>query len=86
MKGTTSAGDHGAPASATAGRGENQPIDTSQLGAALGSDTVDELAGQTGMGRDEVLSELAQELPDAVDQITPDGRIPTPDEVSSRWV
>jgi uncharacterized protein YidB (DUF937 family) len=45
-----------------------------------------ELAGQTGMGREEVLSELAQELPDAVDRFTPDGRVPTPDEVSSRWV
>ena len=67
-------------------RGENQPIDPSQLGAALGPDTVDELAGHTGMDREDVLSELAQELPDAVDQVTPDGRIPTPDEVSSRWV
>ena len=36
------------------GRGENQPIDPSQLGAALGPDTVDELAGDTGMEREEV--------------------------------
>jgi uncharacterized protein YidB (DUF937 family) len=77
---------HGNIIDSWVGTGANQPIDSSQLGAALGPDTVDELAGQTGMGREEVLSELAQELPDAVDRFTPDGRVPTPDEVSSRWV
>ena len=68
------------------GRGANQPIAPHQLGEALGPDTLDELAGETGMPRDELLSELSQELPDAIDQFTPDGRIPTETEVSSRWV
>jgi uncharacterized protein YidB (DUF937 family) len=77
---------HGNIIDSWVGTGQNQQIDPSQLGAALGPDTVDELAGQTGMPREDVLSELAQELPNAVDQFTPDGRIPTPDEVSSRWV
>jgi uncharacterized protein YidB (DUF937 family) len=68
------------------GTGPNQPIDPSHLGDALGPDTVDELAQQTGMPQDQVLGELSQELPDAMDHFTPDGRLPTEDEASSPWV
>ena len=68
------------------GPGANQQIAPHQLGEALGPDTVDELAQQTGLPPDQVLSELSQELPDALDQFTPDGRMPSEDEVSSRWV
>jgi uncharacterized protein YidB (DUF937 family) len=35
--------------------------------------------------RQQLLSELSEELPDAVDHFTPDGRLPTEQEVSSRW-
>ena len=68
------------------GRGENQPIAPHQLGQALGPDTLDELSGQTGMSREDVLAELSQELPQAIDQFTPDGRVPTEEEITSRWV
>jgi uncharacterized protein YidB (DUF937 family) len=68
------------------GRGENRRLAPHQLAEALGPDTVNELERETGLPRDEVLSELSQELPDAVDRFTPDGRLPTEDEVSSRWV
>jgi uncharacterized protein YidB (DUF937 family) len=68
------------------GRGQNQRLAPDQLAQALGPGTVDELAQHTGMPRDEVLSELSQELPEAVDQFTPEGRIPTEDEAQSRWV
>jgi uncharacterized protein YidB (DUF937 family) len=37
------------------------------------------------MQRDELLSGLSRQLPDFVDQLTPDGRIPTDKEASS-WV
>jgi uncharacterized protein YidB (DUF937 family) len=37
------------------------------------------------MPRQQLLSELSDHLPDAVDQFTPDGRLPTHEEVSSRW-
>lgn len=57
--------------------GPNQPIAPQALGDALGADTVEELEQHTGLPRDTLLSELAQELPDAVDQITPGGRLPT---------
>jgi uncharacterized protein YidB (DUF937 family) len=48
----------------------------------LGADTLDALAQQTGMSRQQVLAELAKQLPQAVDQLTPQGRIPTEHEAS----
>ncbi len=39
---------------------------------------------QTGMSREELLSGLSQQLPEAVDHLTPEGRLPTENEVSSR--
>ena len=37
---------------------------------------VDELAQHTGPSRDEILSRLSRDLPDAVDKYTPEGRLP----------
>ena len=68
------------------GRGQNRRIAPDELEQALGPDTIQDLEQETGMPRDQMLSDLADELPDAVDQFTPDGRLPSEDEVSSRWV
>jgi uncharacterized protein YidB (DUF937 family) len=37
---------------------------------------------QTGMSREELLAGLSRELPKAVDQLTPDGRLPTEQEAA----
>jgi uncharacterized protein YidB (DUF937 family) len=42
------------------------------LGGGLGAD----LSQKTGLSRDELLARLSRELPKAVDQYTPDGRLP----------
>jgi uncharacterized protein YidB (DUF937 family) len=57
-----------------------------ELSQALGPNTLDELEQQTGLPRQQILSELSEELPDAVHQFTPDGRLPTEQEASSRVV
>jgi uncharacterized protein YidB (DUF937 family) len=62
------------------GRGPNREIGPQELEAALGHDTVQELADQSGRPYMDVLSELSQSLPDTVDQLTPDGRLPNDDE------
>ena len=67
------------------GRGENQSIGPNELGNALGADDIDAVSQQTGMPREQVLSELSQHLPEFVNQLTPDGRLPTDDE-ASHWV
>jgi uncharacterized protein YidB (DUF937 family) len=61
-------------------KGPNQPISTDQLERALGSDVVSNLSEKTGLSRDELLSRLARTLPEAVDTLTPEGRVPTEDE------
>ncbi|WP_201842622.1 YidB family protein [Microvirga zambiensis] len=66
--------------------GQNRRIAPDELSQALGPNTLEELEQQTGLPRQQLLSELSEELPDAVDQFTPDGRLPTEREVSSRWV
>jgi uncharacterized protein YidB (DUF937 family) len=64
------------------GHGPNQPIAPGSLESALGSDAIDALSKQTGMDRQELLSGISQYLPGLVDHLTPDGRLPTPDEAA----
>ncbi|MBA1159127.1 YidB family protein [Microvirga mediterraneensis] len=65
------------------GTGQNRRLAPDELSQALGTDTLDELVQQTGLPRQQLLSELSEELPDAVDQFTPDGRLPTEQEASA---
>jgi len=67
------------------GRGENKQIGPNDLANALGADQLEMLTHQTGMSREELLDGLSQQLPQFVDQLTPDGRLPTEDE-ASRWI
>jgi uncharacterized protein YidB (DUF937 family) len=66
-------------------RGPNQDISENDLARSIGSEDLDALSRHTGMSRNELLSGLRRELPGAVDELTPEGRVPTPDE-ASRWV
>lgn len=60
------------------GSGPNKQIAAPDVEKAVGSDTIDALAKQTGLSRDEILARLSRELPDAVNKYTPDGRLPHP--------
>jgi uncharacterized protein YidB (DUF937 family) len=64
--------------------GPNKPISPGDLASALGADQISSLMSQSGLSRDELLSGLSQHLPEVVNHLTPDGRLPTEDEVSSR--
>jgi len=65
--------------------GPNASLTEHDLEKAVGADTLDALARQTGTPRDRLLAELAQRLPHNVDQMTPQGRIPNERE-ASQWV
>ena len=73
---------HGHAAESWVGTGPNKEIAPGDLADALGSDTLDTLSRQTGMGQNDLLEALRQQLPDFVDQLTPHGRIPTEEEAS----
>jgi uncharacterized protein YidB (DUF937 family) len=62
------------------GPGANKTISQDDLAGALGGDTLDTLAQQTGMDRDDLLAGLSRYLPRFVDELTPDGRLPTEEE------
>ena len=63
-------------------KGSNEPIAPQELEQTLGEERIQWLMEQTGLPRDELLSGLSSELPNAVDELTPDGRVPTDDELS----
>jgi uncharacterized protein YidB (DUF937 family) len=63
-------------------KGPNQPIAPTDLEKVLGSEKIEWLMKQTGMSRDELISGLSRELPTVVDQLTPEGRLPTPQEAN----
>jgi len=56
--------------------GENQPIAPDQLGQVLGPDALSALTRQTGGQSGDVLGQLAQLLPQVINQLTPQGRVP----------
>jgi uncharacterized protein YidB (DUF937 family) len=62
------------------GTGPNKGISPRDLESALGADTLNNLSQHTGMGRDALLDGLSRQLPRFVDQLTPNGRLPTSDE------
>ena len=62
--------------------GPNKEVEEPQLAEALGGDTIDQLATQTGLSRDELLSRLKSILPTAIDKLTPEGRLPPEEEPS----
>ncbi|MBF9234522.1 YidB family protein [Microvirga alba] len=66
------------------GPGENKSIAPDQLHNALGPELVDQLQQQTGLQRDQLLNELSRVLPQVVDKLTPEGRMPTAQE-ATRW-
>jgi uncharacterized protein YidB (DUF937 family) len=74
----------GDTANSWVGSGPNKPVSPGDLANALGADQIQHLTSQTGMSRDDLLNGLSQYLPQVVDHLTPNGRLPTDDEVSER--
>ncbi|MGX9935899.1 YidB family protein [Advenella kashmirensis] len=57
-------------------QGENREISPQQVDTALGADTVDSIAQQSGQPREDILGTLSGILPQVVDKSTPEGQIP----------
>ena len=58
------------------GTGDNLPISAEQIGKVLGSGPLAELAGKFGIDPQQLSGNLAQYLPEVVNQLTPQGRLP----------
>jgi uncharacterized protein YidB (DUF937 family) len=64
------------------GSGPNQPVSPQQLQSVFGENQVQSMASQSGMAPQDFLSQLSQHLPNAVNGMTPQGRLPDEGTVS----
>lgn len=62
--------------------GPNKEISPNDLSKVLGEDQIKTLMAHSGLSRDELISGLSQQLPELINQLTPNGRLPTEHEVS----
>jgi uncharacterized protein YidB (DUF937 family) len=74
----------GDQASSWVSNGPNKQIAPGDLANALGADQIESLSAQSGLSREDLLQGLSQYLPDVVNHLTPDGRLPDENELSGR--
>jgi uncharacterized protein YidB (DUF937 family) len=75
--GKLSAGGVAPQVNSWVGHGPNEPVPPGQLGSALGQNVLAELSQRTGMSQQELLNQLATVLPQIINHMTPNGRMPT---------
>jgi uncharacterized protein YidB (DUF937 family) len=64
--------------------GANRPIASQELEQVLGAERIEWLVKQTGLPKDQLLAGLSTELPGAIDKLTPQGHVPTDDELDGQ--
>src|SRR3954454_23452379 len=75
---------HADTANSWVSNGPNKQISPGDLANALGADQIEQLSSQSGLSRDDLLKGLSQYLPDVINHLTPDGRVPNEKELSGR--
>jgi uncharacterized protein YidB (DUF937 family) len=65
-------------------RDANHPVSPAELSTVLSEEQIAFLMQRTGMSREELLAGLSERLPKVVDALTPEGRVPTADEMQRR--
>jgi uncharacterized protein YidB (DUF937 family) len=64
------------------GKGDNKSVSGQQVQQAMDPGALQQMAQQTGMSADQISNHVAQALPNLVDQVTPDGKVPSSDPLS----
>ena len=62
--------------------GQNKSVTPDQISKAIDPDIIDALSQRNGLPKDQISQILSQVLPNAVDQLTPEGRLPTKQEMT----
>jgi uncharacterized protein YidB (DUF937 family) len=65
------------------GKGENQPLDPDEVEKAIGSERLAKMSKQTGQSVGTLKTDLSKMIPDAVNKLTPDGKVPNPSDLTS---
>ncbi len=79
--GKLTSGGLGNQANSWVGTGPNMDVHPDQLEAALGTDTVAQVASEAGVSHDQAKSGLAALLPKLINQATPGGTVPGMDQI-----
>ena len=61
-------------------RDANRELQPDELETAIGDDTIADLSRKTGLSRGELVKRLATALPETINRLTPDGRLPSETE------
>jgi uncharacterized protein YidB (DUF937 family) len=64
--------------------GANRPIAPGELEESLGAERIQWLMEQTGLPKEQLLAGLSSELPNTIDKLTPNGQVPTDDELEQK--
>ncbi len=73
----------GKPVNSWVSTGPNLPMDANDLRSVIGDETLGELSIKTGMTQEQLLLRLNAALPEVVNGLTPEGRVPTQVEALS---
>ncbi len=65
------------------GTGENQPVTAEQVKQAMPAEDLQRIADEAGISVDEAAEHVAATLPEVVNQVTPDGQVPSDDLLAS---
>lgn len=60
----------------------NKQLDSGTLQATLGDATLNDIAAKTGLSKADILARLSASLPEAINDFTPEGRLPNASEAS----
>ena len=63
------------------GTGENKPISSDQIMQAIGSDKIQQIAQKVGISKDSASQHLSELLPQIIDMLTPNGKLPEADKL-----
>ena len=72
---------HETTAQSWVSKGPNRSVAPGELEEVLGEERIQWLVEQTGTSKEELLAGLSKALPEAVNKLTPDGRVPTAEEL-----
>ena len=66
------------------GTGENQAVSADQIKQALPQEKLEQIATNQGVTTDEAAEGISKVLPDLVNEVTPDGVVPSGDVIKER--
>ncbi len=61
------------------GTGKNIPVSPNQIEKVLDKDTINSITSKLGMDKNDLMGQLSNLLPQVVDKLTPDGKVPEGD-------